>query len=122
MFIFKIACITKKIVLKLTSYGSYFFLGGCFAKSVLNSKGPLQGLWFEGSFLGCLVIGSCFIPKKESLADMIIRFHLLSIIATRCTISSILTLVLSLHFGSHVRLANLILLCGCSLKTSFLLF
>ena len=59
----------KKTVSIPTSYGSYFFIGVCFANSALNSIGPLedppQVLWFKGFFLGCLVVGFSFIPKKE---------------------------------------------------------
>ena len=40
---------------------------------------------FKGFSLGCLVVGSSLIWKKEKLAEMVTRCHSLSFVVTRCT-------------------------------------
>ena len=48
------------------SYCQHFFLENGFTKSTLNSigQGLPKSLWFKGSSLGYLVIGSSLIQKK----------------------------------------------------------
>ena len=51
--------------------------------SALNSIGLLQrsSSWFKKFSLGCLVVGSSFIWKKEKLVGMVTRWHSLSLVA-----------------------------------------
>ena len=55
--------------------------------SALNSIGPLQGSSskFNEFSLGCLVVGSSLIGKKEKLVEMVTRCHSLSLVVTCCT-------------------------------------
>ena len=55
--------------------------------SALNSIGLLQrsSSRFKEFSLGCLVVGSSLIWKKEKLAEMVTRCHSLSFVVTRCT-------------------------------------
>ena len=40
---------------------------------------------FKEFCLGCLVVGSSLISKKEKLAEMVTRCHSVSLVVTRCT-------------------------------------
>ena len=79
---------TKKSVPIPAPYCWLFFLGTCFAKSVLNSTGPFhgtsQGLWFKEPSLGCLVIGSSVTRKNGRLPTMTSHCHLLSFVIIPC--------------------------------------